>query len=517
MEKQFEYDVFLSFSSVDKEYVRGIWQKLIGSGLRVFWSDESLKEKVGAEDWSGVIEKSLLLSQHFLFLSSNEAVASYWVQQEYTSFINLCHSKDVSNRLFAILPVPGFDSSQLPPFLQNKQIAKTLSEVISQLGGHDFKKEKAEKEALKEELALVREHIAKEKRQHAQEFVSFSGEKQTLLLRIEALTLELGKKGMGFADLSEEKQALSLKLNELILELDDTKRNSEILIEENRSLLLQTEVDNSIPIQLRDSDEIIQLLEQKLLNAQEQSHKDLNKAKSTLKTYDENIITLDLKYATERNKATKLIKENNRYREELENSKEQWLTSNENLKVLREKSGAQQHEIANLSKNTVQLKSQLEKSEANHTKEPTINSVGTFRKYSPTILIIALIAILYLGLRLSFINDQYIQLKSKKYAPPTIISKHEQLKVNEALASYQIYLFYENNEEHAQMKNLQKSFVVAGIKTSIAEKNDNNTDKTISITSDVTKQERATLKAMFPTFTINALSTVRRGYIFIYI
>ena len=43
----FEYDVFLSFASADKELVKPIWQEMSSSGLRVFWSDETLKQNIG--------------------------------------------------------------------------------------------------------------------------------------------------------------------------------------------------------------------------------------------------------------------------------------------------------------------------------------------------------------------------------------------------------------------------------------------------------------------------------------
>ena len=39
----FDYDVFLSFSASDEGLVRPVWQELCLSGLRVFWSDATLK------------------------------------------------------------------------------------------------------------------------------------------------------------------------------------------------------------------------------------------------------------------------------------------------------------------------------------------------------------------------------------------------------------------------------------------------------------------------------------------
>jgi len=43
--KEFEYDIFLSYSSVDKTEAENLFKQLSSSGLRVFWSDVSLKKK----------------------------------------------------------------------------------------------------------------------------------------------------------------------------------------------------------------------------------------------------------------------------------------------------------------------------------------------------------------------------------------------------------------------------------------------------------------------------------------
>ena len=44
MTDPFEYDVFVSFSSADEQLVKPIWQELCSNGLRVFWSDSTLKK-----------------------------------------------------------------------------------------------------------------------------------------------------------------------------------------------------------------------------------------------------------------------------------------------------------------------------------------------------------------------------------------------------------------------------------------------------------------------------------------
>ena len=69
MEEVFDYDVFLSFASSDEEFARPIWQELCLSGLRVFWSDASLKQRLG-EAWYESIQSSLVRSRHLIVIAS---------------------------------------------------------------------------------------------------------------------------------------------------------------------------------------------------------------------------------------------------------------------------------------------------------------------------------------------------------------------------------------------------------------------------------------------------------------
>ena len=137
-----------------------MWQALSSSGLSVFWSDESLKQKVGGAGWLDVIQASLMSSQHFLLIGSVDSMDSYWVKQEYNAFVNLCHSKDEKNRLFVILPLLGFAIAQLPAFLQCKQMAELITDVIPVFGGEDFREILKEVEQLKNELSAERKNTA---------------------------------------------------------------------------------------------------------------------------------------------------------------------------------------------------------------------------------------------------------------------------------------------------------------------------------------------------------------------
>lgn len=44
---QFEYDIFICFSTKERELARQIWETLRGFGLRIFVSDDDLQNKVG--------------------------------------------------------------------------------------------------------------------------------------------------------------------------------------------------------------------------------------------------------------------------------------------------------------------------------------------------------------------------------------------------------------------------------------------------------------------------------------
>lgn len=231
MADEFEYDVFLSFASKDTEYVRTIYQVLISSSLRVFWSDETLKEKLGNEGWEEVIEKSLITSQHFLLFSSTEAMDSYWVKQEYRAFVNLCHSKDSNNRMFFILPIHGYSTKQLPAFLQNKQVAQSISDIIPKLGGVNFKKLLAENDKLKKQLQAEQKDIELTRAQQATEFAAITRENQTLRHKVDALTVEIGKQvgnGEEYQQLKQEHLELTNQLADYQTLIDEANNRHQI-------------------------------------------------------------------------------------------------------------------------------------------------------------------------------------------------------------------------------------------------------------------------------------------------
>jgi DNA segregation ATPase FtsK/SpoIIIE-like protein len=192
MTDPFEYDVFLSFSSADEELAKPIWQELCSSGLRVFWSNATLKKEVG-NSWFEVIEQSLVSSKHMLLICSENSMNSEWVKREYRAFLSHCYSPGI-RRLIPLL-TQGFQAKDLPIFLQELQVGKNndsafLQEIIHLLGG-------------------VNIHKLQEENDHLQKQV-ITFEKET-----DALKKELEKVKIGFEKKTRERKELEERLNKL--------------------------------------------------------------------------------------------------------------------------------------------------------------------------------------------------------------------------------------------------------------------------------------------------------------
>src|SRR4051794_18716345 len=124
----FEYDVFISFASDDQDAVRPLWHELTQSGLRVFWSDSSLRERAGSS-WFEIIQDSLNRSRHLLVVFTPAALASNWVKREYVAFFNHCYQPP--GRL--LIPVLGNDCqvTHLPLFLREVEACRLEDSHLS--------------------------------------------------------------------------------------------------------------------------------------------------------------------------------------------------------------------------------------------------------------------------------------------------------------------------------------------------------------------------------------------------
>lgn len=162
-DSEFEYDVFLSFASLNEAFARPLWEQLHQSGLRVFWSDEVLKKKVG-RSWYSTIEDSLERSRHLVLLWSPEAKKSKFVKREYTTFDSECF--EPPSRLLVPVLIPGHSVKSLPLFLRQLQsfsLDDGVGELIRMLGGR-YRPLEVENARLQQELEAAREEITLLKR-----------------------------------------------------------------------------------------------------------------------------------------------------------------------------------------------------------------------------------------------------------------------------------------------------------------------------------------------------------------
>ena len=149
----FEYDIFLCFSSRNKSEAKIICRKLSACGLRVFWSDETLKQNIG-ESFLRVIQKALMESNHFVLLWTPEAMQSEWVSLEYESFFSNYHISAPQERRLIIFQGKNFRLAEIPLFLKNIQCTQSINEIILIAGGVDI-------QALHKEIRVLKAQIDK--------------------------------------------------------------------------------------------------------------------------------------------------------------------------------------------------------------------------------------------------------------------------------------------------------------------------------------------------------------------
>jgi len=125
LQLMFEYDAFLSFASHDEEIVKPLWQELCQNGLRVFWSDASLKSSIG-QSWFDVIQNSLINSEHLILICTTNSMKSEWVKEEYQTFYSQCYLKSNKKRRLILKLEDSFNVDSLPPFLKNIQATTSI-------------------------------------------------------------------------------------------------------------------------------------------------------------------------------------------------------------------------------------------------------------------------------------------------------------------------------------------------------------------------------------------------------
>lgn len=130
--KQPKYDIFVSYSSKNREKASRVVQTLRKSGLVVFFSDDDLKNHAGTS-FIGKINTALTESKHFLLYCTPESVASPFVQHECETFLRQ-HIESQKKRKIFILQGDGFSMDLLNPLhFQNIQTSD-LEGLITILG-----------------------------------------------------------------------------------------------------------------------------------------------------------------------------------------------------------------------------------------------------------------------------------------------------------------------------------------------------------------------------------------------
>lgn len=127
--QQFEYDIFLSFSSKDCDEARQVWEKLRGYGLRVFLSDEALKINIGTSFFEK-INYGLAHSKHLVWLCTPQAVQSKYVRLETETFFNQFFEGD---RRLIILKGKEFSFDLLLPIYRSLQAADNAKQIVHAL------------------------------------------------------------------------------------------------------------------------------------------------------------------------------------------------------------------------------------------------------------------------------------------------------------------------------------------------------------------------------------------------
>lgn len=130
LQTSFLYDVFICFSTKDREIAKPVWEMLRGYGLKVFVSDEDLQNTVGFS-FLDRIDYAISNSQHLLLFATQNAMNSVYVRDEYQAFYNDCHAKNPQNRLLIVYKLDNeFQLNELPRILRNRQIANTTEQII---------------------------------------------------------------------------------------------------------------------------------------------------------------------------------------------------------------------------------------------------------------------------------------------------------------------------------------------------------------------------------------------------
>lgn len=123
-----DYDVFLCFKSNDENgnptpdrfIARNIYNELEKRGIRTFFSEISLKDRLG-QDYEPIIYKALYTCRVFILIATNEDyIQSSWVKNEWARFRDRAADEGIENYAFAVFK--DIKINQLPPIFRTQGI-----------------------------------------------------------------------------------------------------------------------------------------------------------------------------------------------------------------------------------------------------------------------------------------------------------------------------------------------------------------------------------------------------------
>ncbi len=208
MDDEEEYEVFISFKSKDENgyptrdsvVARNIHDKLTQMGIKTFFSEVSLADRIG-DEYEPIIYKALHSCKYFILVTTSEAhTNAVWVKNEWARFRDRMDEEHLSNCAFAVFE--GKDS--VPAFLRGMQ-GFDLSRYPS--GGYEIavadfltlklgkKKKDDEAEKLKAQLEEQKRFYEEQQRKQAEEDERRRKREEELLRRIEEIN---GKNDLSF-------------------------------------------------------------------------------------------------------------------------------------------------------------------------------------------------------------------------------------------------------------------------------------------------------------------------------
>jgi hypothetical protein len=127
-----DYDVFISYKSEDYEYAKVVYDFLQSSGLKVFFSKESLPI-LGSAEYHKQIDLAIEHSHHMVVVAtSGDHVRSKWVEYEWRLFYKEILDGRKKGNLVSVL-AEGMVASELPILLRNLEAIPLVPMEIEKL------------------------------------------------------------------------------------------------------------------------------------------------------------------------------------------------------------------------------------------------------------------------------------------------------------------------------------------------------------------------------------------------